>query len=108
MGAKAVYNNQSVMIYITGPEAAALLKDGALIMPCYIGSEYAAPSACYVELAPEIVIKYNKQRQAEIDAIQAVKDQLRAVNPDAAANPSRQRERKRKRAKRITSPDVSG
>ncbi len=105
MGAKAVYNNQSVMIYITGQEAAALLQNGSLILSCFIGSEYLSHAGCYVELAPEIVTEYSKQRQAEMDAIGAVRAQLQAAHPEMAKAASRRRDERRKRAKRTHSPD---
>lgn len=106
MGAKAVYNNQSVMIYITAEHARSLLANGALIMECYIGPHLISPVGCYVELSPEVITEYQKIRTMEVDAIQAVKDQLKASNPRAASNPSQRRERKRRSAHRTTSANV--
>lgn len=108
MGAKAVYNNQSIMIYITGEHSRALLQNGSLILESYIGSQLISSAGCYVELAPEILTEFTKVRQAEVNAIQAVKDQLHAAHPEMANARNKRRLERRKRAKRTFGPDVVG
>lgn len=106
MGAKAVYNNQSIMIYVTGEHSRALLQNGSLILECYIGTQLISSAGCYVELAPEIVTEFDKVRQAEVSAIQVIKDQLHAAHPETSGARNRRRLERRKRAKRTIGPDV--
>ncbi len=106
MGAKAVYNNQSVMIYITGADADLLLDRPFLHVQLFLGKVALPGATVVVFVADETRTIIRDQVKAERDAIQAVKDQLKAVNPAAASNPSRRRDERRKRAKRAHSADV--
>src|SRR5512139_3134439 len=108
MGAKAVYNNQSVMIYITGEHARRLLEHGSVICESYIGTHQYSQSGCWVELEAGVREHFLLQFQAERGAQAAIRERLRADYPELASSKSRRRAERRKRAKRALSTDDPG
>jgi hypothetical protein len=108
MGAKAVYNNQSVMIYITGADVDQLLKELLLWVPVYIGKTPVPPLELAVHVPNDFRGVIAHALEGERGSIERVRSQLYAAHPEIAKGASRRREERRQRAKRTHSPDVPG
>lgn len=106
MGNRAVYNNQSLMIYITGEHARLLCARRALSVDVYIGHELVGPGLCNVALTTDAARLLLDQLQGERGSIQAVRSALHAAHPEMAGARNRRRDERRKRAKRALSTDV--